>query len=404
MRVQKTQVLPKTTQNIFSRDFLLHFISYFFMASAFYFLLPTLPVYAVNALDATNNQVGYIIGVYALSALLVRPFCGYVLDAYGRRSVYIWSLFFFTLLTASYHFASTFFLLLLIRVFHGLTWGTITTGGSTIAADLIPENRRGEGIGYFGLAMTFAIALAPYGGDQIMGKNNFFNLFTVSAIVALVSLILVFFVKIPKIKTGKTKIELSKMFDKRVNRIAIVMFTGAFPFAAIISFIRIYSDELQIQQGALFFIFMAIGVAVVRVAVGKIMDKKGPTTLVTIGLLVTVVGLIWLRYVDSFWPLMAVGVLVGFGNGIIMPTVQTMALNIVPVESRGAANATFFSAVDLGIGAGSIALGYVAEYYGISMMFFICGLILLFPLAFYFVFVRKHYQKHLAIQRKLNDA
>lgn len=371
------------------------------MACAFYFLLPTLPIYAVNKLNANNNQVGYIIGVYALSALLIRPFCGYVLDAFGRRPFYIWALVFFTILTASYHFASTFALLLVIRVFHGFAWGTITTGGSTIAADLIPENRRGEGIGYFGLAMTMAVALAPYGGDQIMGQNNFFNLFTISALVALASLILALMIKVPKVKSGETKLQLSKMFEKRVNRIAVVMFTGAFPFAAIISFIRIYSDELQIKQGALFFIFMALGVAMVRLVVGKIMDRKGPTALVIIGLLVTVAGLVWLRYIDSFWPLMMIGVLVGIGNGIIMPTIQTMALNMVPIERHGAANATFFSAVDLGIGAGSIALGYVAEYYGIAMMFFICGIILLFPLAFYFAFVRNHYFKHRQIQQAL---
>ncbi len=373
------------------------------MACSFYFLLPTLPVYAVNALNANNNQVGYIIGVYALSALLIRPFCGYALDAYGRKSVYIWALVLFTILTALYHFSATFFILLVIRVFHGFTWGTITTGGSTIAADIIPESKRGEGIGYFGLAMTFSVALAPYAGDQIMGQNNFNNLFTISTIVALVSLVLIFFVRIPKIKTGETKLELSKMFDKRVNRIAVVMFTSAFPFAAIITFIRIYSDELNINQGALFFIFMALGVAVVRLVVGKIMDKKGPTLLVIVGLVVSLIGLIWLRYVDSFWPLMFTGVLVGFGNGIIIPTVQTMALNIVPEESRGAASATYFSSIDLGIGAGSIALGYLAEYYGIGMMFFICGLILLFPIIFYFLFVRKHYFKHLKIQRELID-
>ncbi len=371
------------------------------MASAFYFLLPTLPVYAVNILNVNNNQVGYIIGVYALSALIIRPFCGYVLDAYGRKAVYLWSLGIFTVLMGTYLWASTFFILLVIRVFHGFTWGTITTGGSTIAADLIPEKRRAEGIGYFGLAMTFSIALAPYGGDQIMGQDNFFNLFTIATAFSVAALILALLIKVPNIKTGETKISLAKMFDKRVTRIAIVMFTGAFPYAAIISFIIIYSDSLGIKQGALFFIFMAIGVAVVRLLVGKIMDKRGPSGIVFIGLVVTVIGLIWLSYVDSFWPLMAVGVLVGMGNGIIMPTVQTMALNMVPLESRGAANATFFSAVDLGIGAGSIALGYIAEYYGIAHMFFICGIILLFPLVFYFVFVRKHYHKQVAL---LNQA
>jgi predicted MFS family arabinose efflux permease len=383
--------------NILTRDFVLHFISYFLMATAFYFLLPTLPVYAVDVLGANKNQVGYIIGVYALSALIIRPFCGYALDAIGRKSVYLWALGIFTLLFGLYHYSSTFFILLLLRVFHGFTWGTITTAGSTIAADLIPESKRGEGIGYFGLAMTLSIALAPYAGDQIMGQGNFSHLFTISFIVCLASFILALIVKIPNIKTGETKLSIGKMFDKRVNRIALVMFMGAFPYAAIISFIRIYSDELGLKQGALFFIFMAIGVAVVRLLVGKIMDKHGPTGIIIIGLLVTLAGLIWLKYIDSFWPFMMSGVLVGMGNGLIMPTMQTMALNVVPIDRRGAANATFFSAVDLGIGAGSIALGYVAEYYGIDTMFFICGLILLLPLIFYFLFVRKHYYRQIEL-------
>lgn len=394
--------MTNTDNRILTKDYSFHFVSYFLMAAAFYFLLPTLPVYAVNVLDANKNQVGYIIGVYALAALLIRPFCGFALDAYGRRSVYLWALAIFTLLMASYHFAANFYLLLLIRVFHGFTWGTITTGGSTIAADLIPENRRAEGIGYFGMAMAFSIALAPYAGDLIMGQNNFQDLFTVAAVVSIASLILALMIKMPNIKTGETKLSLSKMFEKRVNRLALVMFMGAFPYAAIISFISIYSDELGIQQGGLFFIFMALGVILARIFVGKVMDNRGPNGLVLFGLLVTVAGLFMMSTVNSFWPLMITGVLVGIGNGIIMPTVQTMALNMVPIERRGAANATFFSAVDLGIGAGSIALGYIAEYFGIALMFFICGIILLLPLLFYFIFVVKHYENHVEKLSQIN--
>ena len=374
----------------------MHFISYFLMSNAFYFLLPTLPVYVVDGLGENNNQVGYIIGVYALAALAIRPICGYALDAYGRRAVYLWALGIFTILLGLYHLATTFFILLIIRVFHGLTWGVITTGGSTIAADIIPEKKRGEGIGYFGLAMTFSMAIAPYAGDQIMGQNNFFNLFTISFLSGLAALILALVVKVPNIKTGATKINIKKMFDKRVSRIAVVMFTAAFPYAGIVSFIKIYSDELGIKQGALFFIFFALGVAVIRLIVGKIMDRKGPSGIIFFGLLFAALGLVLLRYVDSFWPLMISGVFVGMGNGLIMPTTQTMALNMVPIERRGAANATFFSAIDLGMGTGSITMGYLAEYLGIGSMFFVCGLILLFPLVYYFLFVRNHYYQTVA--------
>lgn len=393
--------MTTTNDKILTRDYGLHFISYFLMAAAFYFLLPTLPVYAVNALDANKNQVGYIIGVYALAALIIRPFCGYALDAYGRRSVYLWALAIFTILMGAYHFAGNFYVLLLIRMLHGFTWGTITTGGSTIAADLIPESRRAEGIGYFGMAMAFSIAISPFLGDLIVDTAGFTQLFTIAAIVSVASLILALIIKMPNIKSGETKLSISKMFEKRVNRLALVMFMGAFPYAAIISFISIYSDELGIARGGLFFIFMALGVILARVFVGKVMDKKGPNGLVLLGIVITIAGLFIMSSITTFWPLMITGVMVGIGNGIIMPTVQTMALNMVPDSRRGAANATFFSAVDMGIGAGSIALGYIAEYFGIAVMFFICGIILLLPLLFYFLFVVKHYKYHV---EKLNQA
>jgi len=374
------------------------------MSNAFYFLLPTLPVYAVNVLGASNNQVGYIMGVYAIAALLIRPFCGYVLDAYGRKSVYIWALGLFAVLLGLYHFTYTFVLLLLVRIFHGFTWGVITTGGSTIAADLIPDNKRAQGIGYFGLAMTFSMALAPYFGGVIMGDDNFDNLFSISLMFGLAAFFLALFIKVPKIKTGNTKLDLKKMFDKRVTRIAVVMFTAAFPYAGIIAFIMIFAEEAQIPSIRVwffnldpeaFFIFFAAGVAIVRLLVGKIMDRKGPSGIVSLGIILTIAGLVLLRYTDSFWLFMICGVLVGMGNGLVMPTIQTMAMNIVPLESRGAANATFFSAIDLGIGVGAITLGYIAELLGYRMMFFVCGLILLLPLAYYFLFVRKHYFRQL---------
>lgn len=394
--------LSPTSDKILSRDFILHFTSYFLMSNAFYFLLPTLQLYAENALGAKDNQLGYIMGVYAIAALLIRPFCGYVLDAYGRRSVYLWALGIFAILLGLYHYTYTFTLLLILRIFHGFAWGVITTGGSTIAADIIPEKKRAEGIGYFGLAMTFSMAVAPYFGGVIMGEDNYFNLFTISFAFGVAALFLALAVKVPNIKTGDTKLNLKKMFDGRVTRIAIVMFMGAFGYAGILAFIMVFAKELGFGtvKAGWFFIFFALGVAIVRILVGKIMDRKGPSGIVFIGFTVTIVGLILMSETQGFWMFMACGLLVGMGNGLIMPTVQTMALNMVPIASRGAANATFFSAVDLGIGAGAIVLGYIAENLGYRMMYFICGLILLLPLVYYFLFVRKHYYRHVALLQK----
>ena len=384
-----------SSETLLTMDYLLHWFSYLAMSMSFYFLLPTLPVYVVSGLGEGEDKVGFIIGVYSLSALLIRPVAGYALDHYGRRIIYLVALIAFTLMMGFYLFASSLVLLLILRFFHGLTWGVITTGGSTIAADLVPDSRRGEGIGYFGLSITLSIALGPLLGLSIMEPDHFDALFLSAFFLSILAFVLFFFIKMPVLKPLiKRKLAWDTFIEPKVLPVAWVMMVAAVSYGGIISFVALFYQEKEIAYGSLFFLVYSIGVAVFRPFAGRIMDSRGPEVLVVPAFVANIIGLVMLAYSETMPLFLFAAFIIGLGNGVIMPTIQTMVINLVQVERRGVANSTFFSAIDLGIGGGSMILGIVAAQFDLSTMFLLCAGLLILPLVFFKWRVMRHYTEH----------
>ena len=125
--------------SLWTKNFTMLLLSSLLVAISFYFLLPILPVIAVKQLGVDNSQAGYLIGVYTLSSLLIRPFAGYAIDSFGRKRIFLFSICFFALFSFSYYLAATFIFFVLIRLLHGFTWGIFNTGSATITADIVPS-------------------------------------------------------------------------------------------------------------------------------------------------------------------------------------------------------------------------------------------------------------------------
>jgi MFS family permease len=379
-------------EKVWTQDFILHFSSYIILVTSFYFLVPTLPVYVVNVLGESKNKVGYIIGFYAISALLVRPFGGLAMDVLGRKTVYLASLTLYILLMLSYTFATSFLILILIRFFQGLSWGVITTGGATIAADMVPQKRRGEGLGYFGLTMTLSMAVGPIIGLYILGDNAFDMLFYASFALASLAMLVALFIPIPNFKNATlTRIRWGNLFEKKAGHLALVMFFSTIPYAGIMTYISLYGDEIGVSNSGIFFIIYAVGVSISRPISGKILDRKGPKNIFIFSYSTTFTGLILLGFSSDQVNFLVSSFIIGLGSGTIMPTLQTMIINMVNPGRRAVANSTFFSAMDIGFAIGSIALGYIAEWISLSYMFIMCGVVLLLPMMYFFIFALKHY-------------
>ncbi len=379
---------------LYSRDFLLHCFSYLIMAVSFYFLLPTLPTFVTDVLGEDKDKVGYIIGIYALSALFVRPFSGYLFDKYGRRNLFLISMLLYAVVMVSYGLATSFAFLLFLRLLNGGVWGVVTTGGGTITSDIVPEGRRGEGIGIFGLSMTLSMAIGPLIGLEILRQSGSYQfLFITAGVICLIAVAMSYKVDQPKISNRSNKLEWANVFEPKVLKVAMVMLLLALPFAGVMSFITLFAKELQIESTGYFFLIYAAGVSIIRPLTGKMMDKSGPGFVMGLSFTGTIIGLALLSQSQAEPGFLVAAFILGLGNGIVMPTLQTMVINMVKPHKRGVATSTFFSSIDLGIGIGAFLLGNIAEIFSLSQMYLFCAISTVIPMTLFFGITLKDYRK-----------
>ncbi len=381
---------------LWTKNFILMCFANLLMSIAFYFLIPCLPVFLEKAMHAGKTQIGIVFAIYTLAALLIRPFAGYFVDSYGRSLIFLISFFVFSLIFGAFSFAETLTQIVILRFIHGLAWGISTTSSSTVIVDLIPEKRRGEGLGYFGISMTIGLALGPYLGTIIAGNNHFDTMFFVASLLSLSGFIMASMVKFPKFnhKNHTPKFEWSKLIELSSVPVSLIILLVCVSYGGVIIFISLYAKEIKIENSGLFFLIYAIGLALSRLKSGKIFDKYGPNKVCIWGFLFLISGLFILSFIKNASGFYISALFIGIGFGIIFPVFQAMINNIVNIRQRGVANSTFFTAVDIGIGLGAVISGILAENFSLSFTFIVCSVIvLLAAFVFYFLVLPIYHRK-----------
>jgi len=379
---------------LWTRGFYLMCGSNLLMSVSFYFLIPTLPVFITDVLHVSKLQVGFIFASYTLSALLIRPFTGYFLDGYGRKSIFLISFLVFSFLFGTYALVFTAIQLLILRFMHGLSWGVTTTSFSTAIVDIIPAKRRGEGLGYFGLFMTVGMAIGPLLGLTIAGDIHYQRMFIIAAILAFSGFMMASFVKYPVFKTemSSKRFAWSKLIAPTSIPVSLIILLVCFTYGGVIIFISLYAREIGINNSGIFFIIYAIGLAISRVFSGKIFDRFGPEKISFVGLTSLIIGLIILAIFKSYAGFIIAAFILGIGFGITFPTFQAMINHTVPVHQRGAANSTFFTAVDLGIGLGAVITGLLSGYISLTTTFLIFAFITSVATVLFYTYALKKYK------------
>ena len=175
---------------------------------AFYVLTPLLPLYLSETFGATKDMIGLVLSGYTITALLVRPFSGFMVDSFPRKTVLLVCFVAFAIFFGGYLAASSLLLFTIVRTLHGGPFGALTVANSTVAIDVLPSSRRNEGIGYYGLSNNLAMAIAPTIGIFIYQQTHSFDLlFWIALIVALLGLVVDSTVRVEK---GKRKEERGK--------------------------------------------------------------------------------------------------------------------------------------------------------------------------------------------------
>jgi len=361
----KTNEKATNSELLWSRDFILITAISLFTMIGFQMLLPTLPVYAIK-LGGTSASAGLVIGIFTLSSVLIRPFVGYALDRYGRKVLILSGILFFTTCVLVYSWAWSLAVLLLIRFLHGFSWGLTSTSTNTTATDIIPKSRLGEGMGYYGLAGTFSMALAPALGLWILNHYGFSTMFFASFVACTLSIILALPIKYQS--ASKDQVTFRFIEPSAVNS-AIVILLITMTYGAIVSFIALYAEERGITNIGPFFSVYAVFLAITRSFSGKLIDKKGFDFVVIPGMILIMFAMGCLYMANQLIVFLLAGTIYGIGFGMVSPSLQALSVVNTPANRRGTANGTFFTGFDLGIGISSMLWGAVAQVTGYSFMF-----------------------------------
>ncbi len=352
---------------LWTRDYIFISLASLFITMGFQMLLPVLPVFSAE-LGGSDTWAGMVVGIFTFSAVLMRPISGRLLDRQGRKGVFIFGLIVFLVCVVAYNWTSTILVLLSIRFIHGFGWGASSTSSSTIASDIIPKSRLGEGMGYFGLTSTLAMAIAPALGLEILSGYGFNTVFNVSAGFVLVSIVISFVIKYHK-PDVLPEHEKAGIFEKTAILPAIVIFFVTMTYGAIVSFIALYAAQRQIENIGLFFTVYAVALLISRPYFGGLTDKKGTAYAVIPGIVFVIISMCLIYFANSLTAFLIAGFIYGLGFGAIQPALQAMSVRNVDHLRRGAANATFFLGFDLGIGAGAILWGLIAEKLGYQVIY-----------------------------------
>lgn len=341
---------------------------------AFYLLTPLLPLYLSETFHATKDLIGIVLSGYTVTALLFRPFSGYVIDSFPRKKVLMVCFFLFFLLFGGYLAAGSFVFFALVRTLHGGPFGALTVANSTVAIDVLPSSRRTEGIGYYGLSNNLAMAIAPSIGVFIYKyTHNFDILFWMAFIIAGLGMLVDSTVKVPQreIICEKKKLSLDRFFLVRGWLLGanIVMFS--FCYGVLSNYLAIYSKEILGITGGTgtYFMLLATGLVVSRIQGSKALRNGKLTQNATQGIFLSCIGYILFVAVPTEVGYYLSALLIGLGNGHLFPAMQNMFINIAGNNERGTANSTLLTSWDFGIGVGVVFGGVIAEHFGYTAAF-----------------------------------
>ncbi|WP_338779959.1 MFS transporter [Metabacillus sp. FJAT-52054] len=369
---------------IWTKSFISNFLINFFIFLTFYALLTALPIYVLEDLNKTNAEAGLVITVFMLSAILVRPVWGKVLERFGKKLCLVIGMILFMLTTVVYIWVDQFTGLLILRFIHGISFSLITTATGAIAADIIPKERRGEGLGYHAMSMNLAVVFGPFLSLTLLQFTTFTVLFMIFSVIAAAGVIFSFLIKIEHIKVPARKFTASDLFEKSVIPIALIGGLVAFSYSGIISFISIYAKSIGLSGTAsYFFVVFAVVMLLSRPFVGRLFDRRGAAVVMIPSFIVFAAGMLMLSFTDTSWMLLVSGALIGLGYGSLVPCFQTLAIQKAHPARSGHATSTFFTFFDIGIAFGSYILGMLAANLGLSSLYlYASGLIIVTLLIF----------------------
>ena len=416
---------------LWNRNYIKVMTANFALFFAFYLLTPLLPLYLYETFGATKDVIGLVLSGYTILALLFRPFSGFIVDSFPRKTVLLISFSAFAIFFAGYLAASSLLLFTIVRTLHGGPFGAVTVANSTVAIDVLPSSRRNEGIGYYGLSNNLAMAISPTFAIFVYSEtHNFPLLFWLAFAIATFGLLVDSTITLHKPQPSSIKhhpsnitnypsalshppsISLDRFFLKSGWLIGVNMVFFGFCFGVLSNYLAIYGKQVLHMTGGTgaWFMLCSIGLILSRLQGGKALREGKLTQNAAEGMVISLIGYTLFILMPTiggskfftfhFSLFTSIGyygsaLLIGLGNGHLWPAFQNMMISVARHNERGTANSTILVSWDLGMGLGILIGGVLAELISYSFAFWTVAIINLAGVTLYFVRTRQFYFTHL---------
>jgi MFS family permease len=361
--VELTQRDP-AGERVFTTDFLFANVANFFVSLGQQMLVATLPVYIIT-LGGTAADAGLVNGAAAITALLARPISGYLADAWRRRPVVLLGCVFYVIANVSYLLSSTVAGLGLGRIFHGFALSNYTTAANTYIADISPQRRRAEAIGFFAATADIGLITGPAIGFAIASAFTFHELFLVSMAMAILALLSSVFARERRRTMTRTAWSIrTGVISREALPMAWMAFCMGMGIGPLNTFLSIYATTRGIQNPGFYFTAQACALLLTRTFAGKLADRRGRTFMIVPGVLSMAIGIGLLPFAADLPLFLISAVFWGVGFGSAQPASLALLVDRAAGARRALALSTYFMGFDVGIGFGAVALGFVSEEFG----------------------------------------
>lgn len=394
----KDRLMTSSYCFILAANFLLYF--------GFWLLIPVFPFYLSEIFHVSNSTIGIVLSCYTVSSLCIRPFSGYLLDAFARKPLYLFAYFIFMLVFAGYMLASLLTVFIILRVVHGFSFGMVTVGGNTVVIDIMPSSRRGEGLGYYGLTNNIAMSIGPMFGLFLhSGGASYITIFSYALVSCALGFLCAWLVKTPyKPPVKREPISFDRFILLKGLPAGFSLLLLSIPYGMTTNYVAMYARQIGITaETGFFFTFMALGMAVSRLFSGRLVDKGMVTQVISAGIYLvcfcyfglTACG--WLvdwNYQVTTVLFFMIALLLGIGFGTMFPAYNTLFVNLAPNSQRGTATSTYLTSWDVGIGIGMLTGGYIAEIATFRMAYFFGAALTVFSLLYFRLKAAPHFLKN----------
>ncbi|MGX0345930.1 MFS family permease [Staphylococcus cohnii] len=377
---------------LWSKDFIFITMTNFLMYLIHYTLIVTVTIFTIDKYHASESMGGLAAGIFIIGMLFGRLVSGRIIDNLQPKKVLIYGII-FSIITVGLYFAiNSLLILMIVRLLHGIAFGLSSTATGTISSRIIPDKRKGEGIGYYALSVTTASAIGPFTGIILNQRFGFESIFIVSLAVIIIAFVISLFIKgLPKAELSTTDNNskekgLSAYIQKEALPISVVIIFVGIAYSSVLSFLTVYTEQINLATASsFFFIVYAVSTFVTRPFTGKIYDHYGENKVMYPVLISFMLGLILLSATHTSLLLLISAIFIGVGYGTIIPSAQAIAIQQSPVKKIGLATSTFYMFADFGAGIGPFILGVIIPIMGYRNLYITMAALVILSIVLYFL-------------------